>query len=101
MLRFDRCVSSMYISLKVFTLYFSGGSCDNVDQPSSNVVDYIVPETPSLDDSGIIAGGSCNNVAQTSSSSSENLQDVEMVTSSDESGMVAGNLFFIYFFVTS
>ena len=74
----------------------AGGSCDNVDQSSSNVVNYIVPETPSLYGSGIIAGGSCDNVAQTSSNSSENRHDVEMVKSSDVSGIVAGN-FSIYF----
>ena len=79
------------------TFLLAGGSCDNVDQSSSNVVNYIVPETPSLYGSGIIAGGSCDNVAQTSSNSSENRHDVEMVTSSDESGIVAGNLFLIYF----
>ena len=80
----------VYIFESFYIIFLlAGGSCDNVDQPSSNVIDYIVPETPSSDDSGIIAGGSCDNDAQTSSSLSENRKDVETVP--NDSCIVEGN----------
>ena len=51
----------------------------------------------SPESSGIIASGSCDYGAQTISSSSENRQDVEMVTSLDEGGIGAGKVLLICF----